>query len=260
MKVLTTSVLMGLFSFFSKGQSGNYQVDKSQIIICQNINFKTRNELVLEKLKKIFGATSDYYSKGEHGIICQVPTSSFGYYLVDYNLDTIAKLMGSEHLVKYYQDVLVKKTEVWERVNDKPTRVFYESIDPSELLKYLTYILNLKVDSTKYIWILESPGYHPEDDYKGLSCKFSTTHSNPKWDWEFNSEKKDYCKVTERYKDEAIEWIPLIEGKEIKGDKITLTAKKIFIDENMKELAILLKYLCEVAVEFNLELSKDNDG
>ena len=251
---------MGLFSFFSKGQISNYQIDKSGIIVSQNINFHTQNEQVLERLKKVFGATSDYYSKGEHGIICQVPTFSFGYYLLDYNIDSIVQLIGTQKIDKYYQNVLSKRTEEWKRIDDKPTRIFFDSINPKELVTYLDYIINLRVDSTIYVWILESPIYHPEDNYKGLYCKFSTSHSNPQWDWEFNLEKKDFCKVTERYKDEAIEWIPLSEGKEIKGDKITLTAKKIFIDEKLKELATLLKKMCEIAIEFNLDLSKDSDG
>lgn len=251
---------MGFFSFLSKGQNSNYQFDKSGIIISQNINFHTQNEEVFESLRKVFGATSDYYSKGEHGIICQIPTYSFGYYLLDYNIDSIAQLIGNQKIAKYYQNVLSKRSEEWKRIGDKPTRIFFDSINPKEVITYLDYIINQQIDSSKYVWVLESPTYHPEDNYKGLYCTFSTSHSNPKWDLEYNLEKKDFCKVSERYKDEAIEWIPLTEGKEIKGDKITLTAKKIYIDEKLKDLAILLKKMCEIAIEFNLELSKDNDG
>jgi len=251
---------MGLFNFSGKGQSNNYQVDHSKIIVSQNLNFKTQNELVFEKLRNVFGASTDYYSIGEHGIICQVPTFSFGYYLLDYNIDSFVQKMKSDELSNYYKNVLVKQAEVWQRVNDKPTRVSYEAIQPQELVNYLRLILDNKIDSTKYVWTLENPLHHPEDNYKGLYSKFTTSHSNPKWDWEYNAEKKDYCKVSERYSDIPIEWIQLIDGKEIKGDSITLIAKKIYIDQKMKELATFLKILCEVAIEFKLELSKDNDG
>lgn len=260
---MTKSIIilfMGFFSFLSNAQNSNYQIDKSNIIVSQNINFHTQNEQVFKRLREVFGASSDYYSKNEHKIICQLPTISFGYYLLDNNIDLIVKSIGTLKIAKYYQNVLSKKTEEWKRIDDKPTRIFYDSINPKEITAYLDYIINQQIDSTKYVWILDSPIYHPEDNYKGLYCKFSTSHSNPKWDWEFNLEKKDFCKVTEKYKDEAVEWIPLAEGKEIKADKITLTAKKIYIDEKLKDLAISLKKMCEIAIEFNLELSKDNDG
>lgn len=255
---------MGLFSF-GKGQERNqmdefYSINIDSIIVSNNINFRTDNELVLSNLIECFGESSDYYSKGEHGIICQLPTQAFGHFLLSYKIEKYCFIIDKLKIKKYSENVLYKNTEGWKRVNDIATRVYYEPINPKDLLIFLDYIIDIEIDSTNYVWILESPYHHPEDNYKGLYCKFTTSHSNPKWDWEYNAEKKDFCKVSERYKDEPIEWIPLVEGKEIKGERITLVAKKVFIDEKMKEMAKVLKNACEIAIKYNLELSKDNDG
>ena len=265
MKLSLTLILTGLFCLSGKGQeksqiSESYLINTDSVIVSNNINFITDNELVLIRLKTYFGELSDYYSERQHGIICQVPTQAFGHFLLNYNLEKISLKIDKLKIKKYAKNILYKNAEVWKRIDDKPTRIYYDPINPRDLLIFLDYIIDNEIDSTNYVWILESPYHHPEDNYNGFYCKFTTSHSNPKWDWEYIAEKKDFCKVSERYKEEPIEWIPLFEGKEIKGDRITLVAKKIFIDEKMKELAKALKKACEIAIEFNLEFSKDNDG
>ena len=252
---------MGLFNFFSKSKKNNQQIefDKTKIVVCSNVNFRAKyDKLILEKLKTSFGTWLDeiYWDSGEEDDIdCQVPTFIFGRFLLDYNIDAISSKMEYQELIEYYKNVLLKQTEVWE----KGTRVFYDAIKPQDLIKYLDLILENETDATNYVWTVTSPIHHPYDNYNGLHCKFCTMHTNSA-NWEYDSEKKDYCKVTERFKDEVIEWIPLTEGKEIKGDNITLVANKVYIDEKMKNFAALLKKLCEIAIEFNIELSKDNDG
>ena len=257
---------MGLFGFFANGQQKNnaqieeqYFIKSDSIIPCNNINFNTKNKNIITRLKATFDEKSDYFSIGEERILCQIPTFAFGNFLLSHKLEVVNDSIDI-NIKEYSEKVLYKNTEIWKRVEDKPTRVFYESINPKQLIPFLDFVIKSKTDSTNYVWSLESEFHHPEDNYNGVYCKFTTSHTNPKWDWEFNSEKKDFCKVSERYKDEAIEWIPLEEGKIIKGDRISLTARKIYIDEKMKEMAVVLKKACLIAIEFELELSKDNDG
>jgi hypothetical protein len=262
MKINILILTMGIFSFLSRGQSNNidYNLNLEEIVTSQNINFKTNNQSVYNELISVFQKSPDFYSTNENEIICQIPTMVWGNYLLNYNFDVIKSKYSSEDLKHYYDNVLIKKYDEWRIVNGVGKRISFEPIDPKVILVYINHLLTIKTDSTNYVWYLNGSEYFTSDNYKGKNCVFSTSHTNPKWDWEYNSDKKDYCKVTERFNSEIIEWIPLNEGKEIIRENSVLTAKKIFIDDKIKETALSIKKMCELAIRYNLQLSKDNDG
>jgi len=232
----------------------------SYIIQASNISFKTDNPKVLDDLIIEFGNNFDICGKSEHGIFCRIPVFTFGYDILTHKIDIIKKHFSETELKGYYDDVLYKQNDGWKRINDKATRIMFEPINIELLKSYLNHLLTLPIDSNNYVWVLENQLHHPEDYYKGLYCKFTTSHSNPKWDWEYNHEKKDYCMVSERYKDEPIEWIKLEDGKEIKGDKITLISKKVIIDIKINEFAILILKAIKVAEKYDLKISKNGDS
>ncbi len=253
---------MSILSFFgcSSNKSLNSIIEKDKIIISRNIGFETKNKLVYERLKNVFGEDSDYIYEDKDRVLCQIPTFIWGHNLLEHKLDLIYKIIGEKKIRSYYYNVLLKKVEEWEMVNNAGTRVTYDPIKPEELLIYLNHLLEQEDDLTNYVWYLDSSKYNPEDYYKGVYCKFTTLHTNPVWEFDFNKEKRDYCKVSERYEDNVIDWIPLTEGKIIKGENITLTAKKIHIDKIIRKHAEQIIKMCKIAIEYNLELTKDNDG
>ena len=230
------------------------------IITASNISFKSDNPKVLDDLIIEFGNNFDICGKSEHGIFCRIPVNPFGFNILTHKIDIIKTKFSEIELKEYYEKVLYRQNDGWQRINDKATRTVFEPIKAESLKAYLNLLLETPIDTNNYVWVLENQFHHPQDTYKGLFCKFTTDHSNPNWDWEYKHDKRDYCMVSERYKDEPIEWIKLEDGKEIKGDNITFIAKKIIIDIKINELVQQLLKAIKVAEKYGIEISKNGDS
>ena len=230
------------------------------IIQASNISLNSDNPKVLDDLIIEFGNYFDICGKSEHGVFCRIPVYPFGFDILTHKIETIKSKFSESELRDYYDKVLYRQNDGWQRINDKATRIVFEPINIELFKAYLNFLLKMPIDTNNYVWVLENQFHHPEDNYKGLYCKFTTSHSNPKWDWEYNHDKRDYCMVSERYKDEPIEWIKLEEGKEIKGEKITFVAKKIIIDIKINELIEKLLKMIKIAEKYNLQISKNGDS
>ncbi len=239
-----------------------FKIDEDKIITSININFKTVDKEVLKSLATTFGNNSDYFTINENYILCQVPVQFGGLDIIKVRLGEIIKNNNGETIEKYCAEFFYKMNETWKRIDDVPTPTM-DTINPKIAKEFIGQVigeLENKIDSTKYFWILENESSHPRGIYKSVQCDFLTNHTNPFWS-DFNSDKRDYCKVTERFKDDVIAWIPLKENSYLKTeDNIEFKMTKQFIEAKLLEHLKTLDKVCNIAIQHNLKLSKDNDG
>src|SRR5688572_11242481 len=204
-----------MLNFFKRG----FDIDEEKIISALNINFKTEKKDVINDLKSTFGEQSDFYNTSNDTVICQVPAQYRGLDIFKVRLKEISRQNEGGTLEKYCREFLYKEGEKWERINDKPTPTI-DPINPRIAKDFVLSVIKeigLKIDPSNYVWILKNNSHNPQGLYKSKLCDFLTSHTNPYW-WDCHQERRDFCKVTERFKDDVVDWIPLKEGDIIKTE------------------------------------------
>ena len=267
-------ILFSLFGCSKKSVQSNKQIDTSKpkqsiesinmntddIIFSAQLNFRSDYIESLERdIKGSFNEKPRKLWVRDNRISCQIQISKHGYNFLNYISDEFLNDNQIENRIEIYEGVLIKRSEYWERVNDVPT-VFPEPIDPKLVKEYAIYLVSKleKTNKEKYVWQVWSDFHHPEDNYKGKYCRFTTYNTNPTYP-EYDETKKDHCLVSTVNGGEFVEWIELTDKQIIKGERIELEARKIYMDEVMYETAKEIIKLCDLAIKYNLTLNKIND-
>ena len=235
-------------------------MNSDQIIFSAQLNFKADYLESLEKeIKNTFDEEPRKLWVRDNRISCQIQISKHGYNFLTYLSDDFINDNQIKNRAEIYNGVLVKRSEYWKRVDDVPT-CFPEPIDPNLVKEYANYLVNKlqNTDESKYVWQVWSEFHHPEDNYKGKYCRFTTYNTNPTYP-EYDETKKDHCLVSTVNGGEIVEWIKLTDKQIIKGDRIELEARKIYLDKVMLETSKEIIKLCELAIKYNLTINKVND-
>ena len=235
-------------------------MNTNDIIFSAQLNFRTDyNESLEDEINNSFSEKPRKLWVRDNRISCQIQISKHGYNFLTFISDEFLSDNQIKNRKEIYNGVLTKRTEYWKRVNDVPT-VFPEPLDPKLIKEYASYLITKleNTDKSKYVWQVWSDFHHPEDNYKGKYCRFTTYNTNPTYP-EYDETKKDHCLVSTVNGGEFLEWIQLTDKKIIKGDRIELEARKIYMDEIMYETAKEIIKLCDLAIKYNLTLNKVND-
>ena len=233
------------------------KMNADDIIFSGQLNFRSDyNESLVNEIKDAFSGKPRKIWVRDNRVTCQIQISKHGYNFLTYLADEFLKDRQVENRGEVYNGLLTKRAEYWKRVNDIPT-VFPEPIDPKIVKEYADYLVSKleKIDKSKYVWQVWSDFHHPEDNYKGKYCRFTTYNTNPTYP-EYDETKKDHCLVSTVNGGEFVEWIKLTDKMIIKGDRIELEARKIYMDKVMYETAKEIIKLCDLALKYNLKINR----